>query len=47
MLKTLKKRFITEPILVAPNLDKKMKIEVNISDYATGGVLSIEYKDRR
>ena len=24
-----------------------MKIEVNISDYATGGVLSIEYKDRR
>jgi len=34
-----------EPILVALNLDKKMRIEVDISDYATGGVLSMEYSD--
>jgi len=27
-------------ILVAPDLDKKMRIEMDISDYATGGVLS-------
>jgi len=27
-------------ILVAPDLDKKMRIEIDISDYATGGVLS-------
>jgi len=24
-----------------------MRIEVNISDYAMGGVLSIEYEDKR
>ncbi len=27
-------------ILVAPDLDKKMRIEMDISDYAIGGVLS-------
>ena len=27
-------------ILVVPDLDKKMRIEMDISDYATGGVLS-------
>ena len=27
-------------ILVAPDLDKKMRIEMDISDYVTGGVLS-------
>jgi len=43
----LKKRFIIEPILVAPNLNKKMRIEVNISDYATEVVLSMECEDGR
>jgi len=32
-------------VLVAPDLDKKMRIEVDVSDYAIGGVLLIEYKD--
>jgi len=41
----LKKRFITEPILVAPDLDRKMRIEVNVSDYATEGVLSIKCRN--
>ena len=27
-------------ILVVPDLDKKMRIEMDISDYAIGGVLS-------
>ena len=33
-------------MLVAPNIDKKMRMEVDASDYATGGVLSIECEDR-
>ena len=32
--------------MVAPNIDKKMRMEVDASDYATGGVLSIECEDR-
>jgi len=32
-------------VLVAPDLDKKMRIEVDISDYATERVLSMECKD--
>jgi len=41
----LKRRFIEEPVLAAPDLDKKMRMEVDASDYATGGVLSIECED--
>ena len=43
--KELKKRFTEEPVLVAPNIDKKMRMEMNASDYATGGVLSMECGD--
>jgi len=43
----LKKRFMQELVLVALNLDRKMKIEVDASDYTTEGVLSIEGEDRR
>ena len=42
----LKKRFTIESILVAPDLDKMMIMEVNLSDYVIG-VLSIECVDRR
>jgi len=35
-----------EPVLAAPDLDKKMRMKVDVSDYATGGVLSIEREDR-
>ena len=47
MFKELKERFTKELVLTAPDLDKKMRTEVNVSDYAIGEVLSIEYKDRR
>jgi len=47
LFEALKKRFITEPILVALDLNKKMRMEIDILDYATEGVLSIECKDRR
>jgi len=32
--------FTTEPILVIPNIDREMRVEVDASDYATEGVLS-------
>jgi len=41
----LKEKFMKGPVLVAPDLDKKMRIEVDASDYATGGVLSTKGED--
>ena len=43
----LKKRFTTEPVLVTLDLDKEMRVEVDISDFATGGVLSMKCKDEK
>jgi len=43
----LKKRFTKELVLVALDLNKKIRIEVDTSDYVTGGILSIEYEDGR
>jgi len=43
----LKERFTKEPVLAIPDLNKKIRIEVNISDYVMGGVLSIECKDKK
>ena len=43
--KELKKRFTEEPVLVAPDIDKKMRMEVDALDYAPGGVLSMECGD--
>ena len=46
VLRELKERFTKELVLATPDLNKKIKIEVDTLDYAIGGVLSIEYKDR-
>ena len=43
--KKLKEQFIKKLVLAAPDLDKKMRMEVNMSDYTTGGVLSMECED--
>jgi len=43
--KELKKWFTKEPVLTAPDIDKKMRMEVDALDYAMGGVLSMECKD--
>ena len=43
--KELKERFTKEPVLAAPDIDKKMRMEVDASDYATRGVLSMECGD--
>ena len=45
VFKELKEKFIQELVLVALDLDKKMRIEVDVSDYVIGGMLSMEYKD--
>jgi len=34
-----------EPVLIAPDLDKKMRMEVDISYYVIEGVLSMECED--
>ena len=43
--KKLKEKFTKEPVLAAPDIDKKMRMEVDTLDYVTGGVLLMEYKD--
>ena len=43
----LKRKFTTEPVLVTSDLDKEMRVEVDASDFATGGVLSIKCEDER
>ena len=45
VFKELKEWFTKEPVLAAPDLDKKMRIEVDVLDYTTGGVLSMECED--
>jgi len=34
-------------VLVAPDLDKEMMVEADVSEYATGGVLSMKYEDEK
>ena len=38
----LKERFTKEPVLAAPDLDKKIRMEVDTLDYAAEEVLSME-----
>jgi len=41
----LKAVFTMEPVLAIPDIDKEMRVEVDTSDYATGGVLSTKYEN--
>jgi len=43
----LKRRFMTEPVLITPDLDKEMRVEADVSDFAMGGVLLIKCEDER
>jgi len=47
LFKMLKKRFTIELILVASDLDKRMRIKIDASDYVIGEVLFMECKDRK
>jgi len=37
--------FTTKPVLVALDLDKEFRVEADVSNYATGGVLSMKCSD--
>jgi len=41
----LKKAFTTEPVLAILDIDREMRVEVDTSDYATGGILSTKCED--
>ena len=43
----LKGKFTRKLVLAAPDLDKKMRMEIDASDYATGEVLSMECENGR
>ena len=45
MFEELKRRFMMEPVLVTPDLNREMRVEVDVSDFAMGGVLSMKYED--
>jgi len=45
--KQLKKVFTMQPVLVAPDLDKEMRVEANASEYATGGVLLMKCENKK
>ena len=47
MFRELKERFMKELVLAALDLDKKMRMEVDMSDYTIGGVLSMKCEDGR
>ena len=42
----MNKKFTTKPVSIVPDLNRKIRIEINTSDFATGGVLSMEYEDK-
>jgi len=43
----LKEKFTKELMLTTPDLDKKIRMEVDGLDYTIEGVLSMEYEDGR
>ena len=47
MFGELKERFTKKLVLAALDLDKKMRIEVDVLDYTIGGVLSMKCEDEK
>ena len=47
MFRKLKKVFITELVLAIPDLNKKIRVEANTSDYATEGVLLVKCENKK
>jgi len=43
----LKERFTMKPVLVTPDLDKEMRVEVDASDFTMGGVLLMKCKNEK
>jgi len=46
-LKKLKEKFTKKPVLTVLNIDRKIRMEVDTTDYVTEGVLSMECKNRK
>jgi len=47
VFKKLKERFTKKLVLVVPDLDKKMRMEVDTLDYTIGEILLIECNNRQ
>jgi len=47
MFEKLKKAFITELVLVIPDLDKEIQVEADVLDYAIEEVLSTKCRNRK
>ena len=43
----LKERFMIEPVLVTSDLNKEMRVKVDVSDFAMDRVLSMKCEDKR
>jgi len=43
----LKEKFTTELVLVTLDLDREMRVEANVSDFAMRGVLPMKCEDER
>jgi len=43
----LKERFMTKLVLVILDLDREIRVEVDVSDFIMGGVLSMKYEDEK
>jgi len=47
VFRRLNEIFTMEPMLAAPDLDKEMRVEVDMADHMMGGVLSVKCKDEK
>ena len=47
VFKKLREKFTKELVLTAPDLIKKMRMEIDVSEYAIGSVLSIKCDNRQ
>ena len=47
VFKELKRVFIIRPVLVVPDLDKKMRVEADILEYAIGRVLLMKCENKK
>ena len=43
----LNERFMIEPVLITPDLDREMRVEVDVLDFAIDGVLSMKCENER
>jgi len=47
VFKELKRVFTSELVLAIPDLDREMRVEADTSDYATRGVLSVKFGNKK